>query len=126
MRTDAAKLLARIEDALALYDEPAWREIQLILTDEKPPSPPAERPMEWYKAEPQRLAKERAVLTRLLSACPDCPNLFFQRERTQQLGAVGLAALTGGTKVKVEIAFPDDYPTTPARVYFFGPALTTI
>lgn len=120
------QLLTRLEDALALFDEPVWRELRAALTAEKPSQPPVEDPKQWYKARPERLAKESAVLTRLLTAVPDCPTLFFQNMKTDRLGATGLVNMTGGRRVKIEILYPNDYPASPPRVFFFGPALKKI
>jgi hypothetical protein len=120
------QIITRLDDALALYDEPVWRELRAALTTPEKPLPPAEAPKEWYKAHPERLAKERAVLTKLLTAVPDCPTLFFHNTKTDRLGATGLVNMTGGRQVKIEILYPNDYPASPPRIFFFGPALKRI
>jgi len=125
--SNTALLVTRLDDALALYDEPVWRELRSALTaPEKLSPPPVETPKEWYKAHPDRLAKERAVLTKLLTAVPDCPTLFFHNTKTDRLGATGLVNMTAGRRVKIEILYPGDYPASTPRVFFFGPALKKI
>lgn len=127
MSTDKAVLITRLDDALALYDEPVWRELRAaLMTPEKPAPRPVETPKEWYKANQGRLAEERAVLTKLLTAVPDCPTLFFHNTKTDRLGAMGLVNMTGGRRVKIEILYPNNYPASPPRVFFFGPALKKI
>jgi hypothetical protein len=133
VNADTAQLVARLEDALALYDEPIWRDLQSLLTEQKPARQPteekpvpAETPKEWHKANPERVRKERDVLSRLLQPTPSYPHLFFEQTGTNQLGATGMVRVIGGKPVKVELIFPDDYPTSPPRVFFFGPALKTI
>ena len=127
MSTDKAVLITRLDDALALYDEPVWRELRVAMTtSENSATPPVETPKEWYKAHPKRLAKERSALTKLLTAAPDCPSLFFHNTKTDQLGATGLVNMTGGRRVKIEILYPNNYPASPPKVFFFGPALKKI
>jgi hypothetical protein len=117
-------LFTRISDALALYDEPVWRELKQALVTQEQPKPESKPvPNEWFRANPQLLAKEKAVLEKLLSALPEFPGLFYQKQNPTLLGAAGLLQVTGATKVKVELVFPADYPQSAPRVFFFGPAI---
>jgi ubiquitin-protein ligase len=118
-------LITRLDDALALYDEPLWQELRTALTAAKRPSQ-GEEQKEWFRAYPDRLAREYAVLTKLITPAPDCTTLFFQNTKTKRLGATGLVNLTGRKRVKIEIQYPDDYPISPPRVFFFGPVLKKI
>jgi len=119
-----AASLTRVDDALALYDEPVWRELRQALVAPQQPLPEA-RPAtkEWFRANPQLLAKEKAILEKLLSPLPEIPGLFFQKRNPDLLGVAGLLTVRGATKVKVELLFPEDYPQSPPRLFFFGPAI---
>lgn len=117
-------IVTRLDDALALYDEPVWRELRNALMAEKPVPSSVEISKEWYKAHPERLSKERAVLTKLLTSLPDCPTLFFAK--ADRLGATGLLKMIGGKQIKIEILYPKDYPVSPPRIFFFGPAFRKI
>lgn len=116
-------LITRLDDALALYDEPMWEELRDILTSEQKSE---NNTKIWYRANPEKLVKERKVLTKLLIPSQDCPTLFFYNEETGKLGATGFIDMTGGKRVKIEMIFPVDYPESPPRVFFFGPALKKI
>jgi len=116
--------MTRLDDALALFDEPVWRELKQALVTPEPTKPEAKSlPKEWFRANPQLLAKEKAVLDKLLSALPEFPGLFYQKRNPELLGAAGLLTVRGATKVKVEVIFPEDYPQSAPRVFFFGPAI---
>ncbi len=121
-----AVLLTRLEDALALYDEQAWRDLRQILVSEGRPASVDDTSKQWFEIDPDRLAKERAVLTELLSPLPDNSSLFFQQSDTNRIGATGLLRWQPRENLKVEILFPDGYPDAPPRVFFFGHALRKI
>jgi hypothetical protein len=117
-----ATLITRLDDALALYAEPAWRELRDLITTEKTTLPVKE----WYKAHPEQMAKENKVLSKLLSPLSGSTGIFFQQGKTDRLGATGLARLAVNKNLKVEIIFPDDYPEFPPRVFLFGSAIKKI
>ena len=117
-------LILRLDDALVLFNEPVWRELkQALVTSEQ--SKPEEKPLakEWFRANPQLLAKEKAVLEKLLSPVPEFPGLFYQKQNPTLLGATGLLPVSSATKVKVELIFPEDFPKSPPQAFFFGPAI---
>jgi hypothetical protein len=117
-------LITRIEDALSLFDEPVWRELRQALVAPEPSRPESKpTPREWFRANPQLLAKEKAILEKLLSPLPEIPGLFYQKRNPDLLGVAGLLTVRGATKVKVDLIFPEDYPQSPPRLFFFGPAI---
>ncbi len=122
--TSDSVLVTRLDDALSLFDEPAWRELKQALVAPEQTKPEAKSvPKEWFHANSQLLSKEKAVLEKLLSPLPAIPGLFYQKQNPSLLGAAGLLTVSGSTKVKVELIFPADYPQSPPRLFFFGPAI---
>lgn len=110
-----ASLLTRLDDALALFNEPIWHELKYALIQPKQ----KETPKEWYKANPERLVREKTMLSKVLSALPECPNIFFRQEQTDRLGALGLVEMPNREKARVELIFPENYPDSPPQVSFF-------
>ena len=119
-----SKLLTRLEDSLALFDEQVWRELKQALATQEQPKPESKpESKEWFQANPRLLAKEKAILEKLLSPLQEIPGLFDQKEHPPSLGAAGMLTVRGTTKVKVQLIFPVDYPQSPPRLFFFGPAI---
>lgn len=122
-----SQLLTRLDDALALYEEPTWLELRAaLLAEESAPEQLSTEHEEWYRAKPERLAKERQVLQKFISPLPDSTTIFFHHQETNRIGASGLVQVSSDKRIKAEIMFPDDYPTSPPKIFFFGPALKKI
>jgi hypothetical protein len=132
--SDKAILVARLDDALALFDEPSWHDLRsaLLSPTREAPQPPQPAPatsvgpQEWYAADASRLAREKAALAKLLRPTPEYPGLFYLRRDTKRLGAVGLVQLTKNRQIKLEMIYPGDYPVSPPKVYCFGPGVHSI
>ena len=118
--TATARLIARLDDALELFDEPLWTELRNTLAAESASLRTEAQSAEWYRADPARLATEKAALSRLMRPIAECPDLFYIREDSRLLGAVGLAALDAGERVRLDVLFPGDYPDSAPRVFFTG------
>ena len=116
-------LITRLDDALKQFDMPVWKELRSALTTTEPPEPESEPSGEWYQANPSLMVREKRVLETLMMPLPNTPTLFNIRQGSKCLGAIGLVQLTGGIKVKLEILFPEDYPDSPPRAFYFGPGL---
>lgn len=119
--TKKASLITRLNDAIELYDEPIWREIQDILTSPEPSAHIVQEEAIWYRRDSHRLAREKTVLGQILAIPSDWPDIFYIQKRTGNLGVSGLLKCRNGKSISIEMIYPDDYPNSPPKVYLTGP-----
>jgi len=82
-----------------------------------------EKTLLWYEADqPLLLATEREIRA-TMAPTRECPHFFYVREDSKRLGAIGLVQISTGIRIKVDIAFPEEFPQQPPHIFFFGPAV---
>ena len=131
-----AKLYGLLHMADERFPAPVWGQLMEAILQEGTPSEPEPIPPStavqpepgpneacgrpWYEQDQLRVALEKAVLTKQMTACADVPGLFFILRRTRQLGAAGLVAIGSGVKVRLDLIFPTDYPQSLPRAFIHG------